>query len=238
MAPETDVYEEMRERYKDRASKGDEFAQIVMREFNRLVSGGTDKDIAIKAAVHNASVRGSFGMGVAQPAAQPVAAGNPPSGGSTPTPLAPFRTCSRCNKQITVEEWNVNTVGADHYCDGCFLSAFLATGASIEVDCWNCDRNNIHLVQIHADRRCPDCSYLFNLVRCPNCRGWMDRNAPRCRRCSSWVNPGHMRTAKSLKETTGKKISSKLYEILIYMLAGIFVIFGLPFFLTCLLCHF
>jgi hypothetical protein len=65
-------------------------------------------------------------------------------------------------------------------------------------------------------------------TRCPKCQNIFDINRPNCPEC------GELNRAKptitSIGEATAKKAKTRLYEILMYILAGIAVIFIPPFF--------
>jgi hypothetical protein len=151
--------------------------------------------------------------------------------------------CDLCQKPISLAEWQRNTFNNKHYCDNCIVTVKLtrqprAGGLPRTILCWPC-QNMVNLDDPNVTKEgdpiqgytyiCPNCRYRIKPMHCPNCREFIDRNAPNCDHCQ-WVNKSHVKTAKSLKETTGKKLNvAKIYELLIYEIAGIFVIFGLPF---------
>lgn len=147
--------------------------------------------------------------------------------------------CRRCGRAIPPEEYNRN----NGYCDTCALQEQLATPLSgVTVRCPHCnDTVDLSRPDIQGNMtqgyRCPNpkCHYRIKPMKCPQCNAqnrvtWIDSNSTGCNVCD-WTNSSYTKTSKSLHEITGKKLNTaKIYEILIYEIAGIFVTFGLPFF--------
>jgi hypothetical protein len=93
--------------------------------------------------------------------------------------------------------------------------------------CWNVFKK--------SEPFCPKCHYQnreYHLppgkIFCWNCKAVISVHDKVCPKCGK-SNKGYLAT-EPLSKTTTKRISGKLYEVLIYELVGVFVIFGLPFF--------
>ncbi|MFH1229740.1 MAG: zinc ribbon domain-containing protein [Candidatus Aenigmatarchaeota archaeon] len=84
------------------------------------------------------------------------------------------------------------------------------------------------------DGRLCRCGYNIKPIRCPQCnaRGlekWIDSNARECDDCH-WQNHAYIDTTTSMQKSMSKKMSGRIYEMLVFELLGAFAAFGMPFF--------
>lgn len=66
-------------------------------------------------------------------------------------------------------------------------------------------------------------------IFCLACKQWYPRGAKKCPHCDT-PNPSYKGKPDSLRETSGKRIKPRVYEVLIFILIGLFCLVGTPFF--------